>query len=134
MFKRLLWPREQSRAAKTVEIYGWIIFLECGLLLLFPDFIARPLHFGPLTPQAAGFLRLIGMLVSGFGTLYFLSGRLNAEGFFRHIDRSAIRRTDHAYAVVFGGLPGPFALLFAIEDSARWLWTLLTWRAEQRHN
>jgi hypothetical protein len=99
MFKRLLWPREQSRAAKTVEIYGWIIFLECGLLLLFPDFIARPLHFGPLTPQAAGFLRLIGMLVSGFGTLYFLSGRLNAEGFFRHIDRSAIRLW------YFGGYP-----------------------------
>lgn len=28
-----------------------------------------------------GFLHLIGMLVSGFGSLYVLSGRLNAEGF-----------------------------------------------------
>jgi hypothetical protein len=81
MFKRLLSPPEQSRAAKTVEIYGWIIFLEGGLLLLFPDFMARLMHFGPLTPQASGFLRLIGMLVSGFGMLYFVSGRLNAEGF-----------------------------------------------------
>ncbi|HEX3419724.1 MAG TPA: hypothetical protein VHT01_00695 [Candidatus Udaeobacter sp.] len=81
MFKRLLSPPEQSRAAKTVEIYGWIIFLEGGLLLLFPDFMARLMHFGPLTRQASGFLRLIGMLVSGFGMLYFVSGRLNAEGF-----------------------------------------------------
>jgi len=32
----------------------------------------------------------------------------------------------------FGALPGALALLFGIEDSASWLWTLLTWRAEQR--
>jgi len=36
MFKRPLSPPEQSHAAKTVEIYGWIIFAEGGLLLLFP--------------------------------------------------------------------------------------------------
>src|SRR5215469_17469642 len=81
MFKRFLSPPKQSRAAKAVEIYGWIIFLEGGLLLLFPDFMARVMHFGPLIPQASGFLRLVGMLVSGFGMLYVLSGRLNAEGF-----------------------------------------------------
>jgi hypothetical protein len=81
MFKRLLSPPEQSRPAKTVEIYGWMILLEGGLLLLFPDSMARLMHFGPLTLQASGFLRLVGMLVSGFGTLYVLSGRLNAEGF-----------------------------------------------------
>ena len=63
------------------------------------------MHFGPLTPQASGFLRLIGMLVSGFGMLYLLSGRLNAEGFvFGHIDRPAIRRTDHGHSVVFWGI------------------------------
>ena len=32
----------------------------------------------------------------------------------------------------FGMLPGPLALLFAIEDSSSWVWTLLIWRAEQR--
>src|SRR5919107_6053147 len=100
MFKRLLSPPEQSRAAKTVEIYGWIIFLEGGLLLLFPDFMARVMHFGPLTPQASGFLRLVGMLVSGFGILYLVSGRLNAEGFiFRHINRSAIRCAGNGHAL-----------------------------------
>jgi uncharacterized protein YjeT (DUF2065 family) len=82
MFKRLFWSPEQSRAAKTVEIYGWIIFVEGGLLLLFPDFMASVMHFGPLTSQSSGFLRLIGMLVSGFGMLYLPSGRFNAEGLY----------------------------------------------------
>ena len=133
MFKRLLSPPEQSRAARTVEIYGWIILLEGGLLLLFPDFMARLMHFGPLNPQASGFLRLIGMLVSGFGMLYVLSGRLNAEGFVfaTLIDRPFVAPTMAALWY-FGALPGPLALLFAIEDSVSWLWTLLKWRAERR--
>ena len=132
MFKRLLSPSEQSRAAKTVEIYGLLIFLEGGLLLLFPDSMARLMHFGPLTSQASGFLRLIGMLVSGFGMLYFLSGRLNAEGFVfaTLIDRPFVAPTM-AVLWFFGALPAPLALLFAIEDSVSWLWTLLTWRAER---
>ena len=135
MFKRLLWPPEQSRTARTVEIYGCIIFLEGGLLLLFPDFMARLMHFGPLTLQASGFLRLIGMLVSGFGMLYFLSGRLNAEGFVfaTLIDRPFVAPTM-AILWLFGAIPGPLALLFAIEDSLSWLWTLLTWRAERRRS
>ena len=104
MFKRLLSPPERSRAAKTVEIYGWMIFLEGGLLLLFPDFMARLMHFGPLTQQASGFLRLIGMLVSGFGMLYLLSERLTADGF---VFATLINRpfvTDHGHAGVFWGV------------------------------
>src|SRR6476619_4772084 len=102
MFKRLLSPPEQSRAAKTVEIYGWIIFVEGGWLLLFPDFMARLMHFGLLNPQASGFLRLIGMLVSGFGTLYVLSGRLNAGGvvFATLIDRPFVAPTMAALCTV----------------------------------
>jgi hypothetical protein len=133
MFKRLLSPTGQSRAATSIEIYGWIIFFEGGLLLLFPDLMARLMHFGPLNPQAAGLLRLIGMLVSGFGMLYVLSGRLNAEGFVfaTLIDRPFVAPTMAALWY-FGALPAPLALLFAIEDSVSWLWTLVTWRAERR--
>jgi hypothetical protein len=135
MFKRLLSPPEQSRAAKTVEIYGWIIFVEGGLLLLFPGFMATLMHFGPLTSQSSGFLRLIGMLVSGFGMLYLLSGRLNAEGFVfaTLIDRPFVAPTMAALWY-FAALPGALALLFAFEDSVSWLWSLLTWRAEQRRS
>jgi hypothetical protein len=80
-------------------------------------------------------LRLIGMLVSGFGMLYLLSGRLNAEGFVfaTLIDRPFVAPTMAALSC-FGALPGPLALLFAFEDSASWLCTLLTWHAERRRN
>ena len=110
MFKRPLSLPEQSRAAKTVEIYGWMISLEGGLLLLFPDFMARLMHFGPLTSQASGFLRLIGMLISGFGLLYLLSGRLNAENFVLAtlIDRPFVPPTM-ATLWYFGASPGPLA-------------------------
>ena len=88
---------------------------------------------GPLTAQASGLLRLIGMLISGFGMLYLLGERLNAEGFIfaTLIDRPFVAPTTAA-PWYFGELPGPLALLFAIEDSASWLWTLLMWRAERR--
>jgi hypothetical protein len=90
------------------------------------------MHFGPLTPQASGFLCLIDMLISGFGLLYVVSGRLNAEGFVCHIDRSAIRRTDHGHSVVFWRVARSACPVVCVEDSASWLWTLLTWRAERR--
>jgi hypothetical protein len=112
---------------------GWIIFLQGGLLLLFPDFTAKLMHFDPLAPQASGFLLLVGMLVSGFSILYLVSGRLNSEGF---VFATLINRQFVAPAMTalwcFGALPGPLALLFGIEDSASWLWTLVMWRAERR--
>ena len=135
MWKQLLSAQGQSRAAKTVEIYGWIIFFEGGLLLLFPNTMADLLHFGPVNAQASGFLRMVGVLVSGIGLLYLLSGRLNAEGF---VFATLLDRPLVAPIVgllwYFGALPGVLALMFAIEDSASWLWTLLTWQAERRRS
>ena len=133
MWKQLLSAQGQSRAAKTVEIYGWIIFFEGGFLLLFPNTMADLLHFGPVNAQASGFLRMIGVLVSGIGLLYLLSGRLNAEGFVfaTLLDRPLVAPIVGLLWYI-GALPGVLALLFAIEDSASWLWTLLTWQAERR--
>ena len=104
MLKRLLSASEQSRAAKTVEIYGWIIFLEGGLLLLFPDFMARLMRFGPLTAQAFGFFtfnRHAGFRLwdALFAEWTSQCGRLCI----RYIDRSTVRRTDHGHTVVFWG-------------------------------
>ena len=57
------------------------------------------------------------------GMLYVLSARLNAEGFVFDtlIDRPFVAPTT-AVLRYFGALPEPLALLFAIEDSASWLW------------
>ncbi|MBA3651617.1 MAG: hypothetical protein H0W66_09115 [Chthoniobacterales bacterium] len=60
---------EQSRTARTVELYGWILLLEGGAILFFPGEIAALLRFSLLHPQAENFLRLVGLLAAGVGLL-----------------------------------------------------------------
>ena len=131
MFHRLISARGQSRSAKTVEVFGWLILLEGTLVMLFPHFVARILHLPPLVEQAANYFRLVGLLVSGVGMLYIASGRLNATGFVfaSLLDRPLV---PFAMAIMWylDIIPGPLALIFSIQDFGSFLWTLKTWRAE----
>jgi hypothetical protein len=133
MFGRLLRAEGQSRPAKTVEVFGWLIFVEAAGLLLAPHFVAALLRLPPLGEQGADYLRLVGLLVGGLGLLYIVSGRLNAQGFVfaSLLDRPLV---PPAMAVLWylGIVPGPLALAFSIQDFASFLWTLAAWRAEQR--
>ena len=133
MLRRLWSVPEQSRAARTVELYGWFLLLEGAVILLFPGVVAALLRFGPLQLETTNFLRLIGLLAGGVGLLYTLSGRLNAEGFVfaSLIDRPLVPPVA-ALLWYLGIMPGGFALLFAVEDFGTWLWTLQAWRAETR--
>jgi len=135
MFGRLLHATGQSRAAKTVEIYGWLIFAEGILIFLVPRTVAVLLRFGPLDDDGLMFFRLAGLLVAGIGMLYFVSGRMNAEGFVfaTLLDRPLV---PPIMAVLWysGKLPGSLALLFAVQELVSFSWTLLTWRAELRRN
>ena len=63
-FHRLLTAPDQSRSAKSVEVFGWLILLEGTLVVLMPHFVARILHLPPLAEQAANYFRLVGLLVS----------------------------------------------------------------------
>ena len=130
-FHRLFTARGQSRSAKTVEVFGWLILLEGTLVVLFPHLVARMLHLPPLAQQAANYFRLVGLLVSGVGMLYIISGRLNAAGFVfaSMLDRPLV---PIAMAILWylGIIAGPLALIFSIQDFASFLWTLSTWRAE----
>src|SRR4029077_1597754 len=47
MFGKLLHATGQSRAAKTVEIYGWLIFAEGILIFLFLEHVALLLRLWP---------------------------------------------------------------------------------------
>ena len=133
MLSRLLRPQNQSRAAKTVEVFGWLILIEGPMFLLFPDFVASMLHLPPLPEQGPSYFRLVGVLVGGLGMLYVVSGRLNAEGFVfaSLLDRPLV---PPLMAVLwhFGIVPGPLALAFAVQDFASFLWTLHAWRSESR--
>jgi len=133
MFHRLLRAEGESPAAKTVEYFGWLMLAESAVLLFAPHFVAQVLHLPALSEQAANYFRLVGLLVGGLGMLYVASGRLNAEGFVfaSLLDRPMV---PPVMAVLWylDIIPGPLALLFAVSDLSSFLWTLLTWRAQER--
>ena len=132
MFRRLLSAQGQSRSAKTVEVFGWLILLEGTLVLFAPHFALSVLGIALPGDQATNYLRLVGLLVSGVGMLYIASGRLNAEGFVfaSMLDRPLV---PIAMAILWHLeiIPGPLALIFSIQDFGSFLWTLVAWRNEQ---
>lgn len=132
MFGRLLTAEGQSRSAKTVEIFGWLILIEGTIVLFAPHFAVSILGIAPLGDQATNYFRLLGLLVCGVGMLYTASGRLNAEGFVfaSLLDRPLV---PPAMAILWylEIVPGPLALIFSIQDFGSFLWTLFTWRAQR---
>ena len=81
MLRRLLRAEGQGRAAKTVEIYGWVVLIEGAICMSLPQLVATVLGIPPLVDQGVDYFRLAGVWVAGIGLLYVLSGRLNANGF-----------------------------------------------------
>ncbi len=133
MFGRLLRPTERSRASITVEVFGWLIMLEGSLMLLAPATAASVLHLPAMVEQAENYFRLVGLLVGGIGMIYVVSGRMNADGFIfaSLLDRPLV---PFIMAVLWylRLIPWQLALAFSIQDFASFLWTLFTWRKEQR--
>ena len=124
--------RGSIRSARTVEVFGWIMLAEAPLVLLAPHWVAAVLHLPELSVQAANYFRLVGLLLGGLGMLYVVSGRLNALGFVfaSMLDRPLVPFIMAAlwYHDI---VPAPLARLFAISDTASFLWTLSAWRAER---
>lgn len=123
----------QGRAARSVEVFGWLVLAEGVVVLLAPHLVASVLHFPPLVEQAANYFRLVGLLACGIGMLYVVSGRLGAEGFViaSLLDRPLV---PPVMAVLWSAdiVPGPLALLFSVQDFGGFLWTLTAWRADRR--
>lgn len=133
MFRRLLHPAARTRAAWTVEVFGWLILVESVVLMVAPHFAAGLLHLPPLEPQGANYLRLVALLVGGVGMLYIVSGRLDAEGFvFASLLDRPLVPPIMAVLWYLGIVPGPLALIFAVQDFGSFLWTLNAWRSESR--
>jgi hypothetical protein len=84
--------------------------------------------------QGSNYLRLVGLLVSGLGTLYVISGRLNSQkfAFASMLDRPLV---PFVMAILYSKkiVPGPVALAFSISDFGGFLFTLAAWRADARY-
>jgi hypothetical protein len=131
MLGRMLRAEGQGRAARTVEIYGWIVLVEGSTALIGPHFIATVLGMPPLTQQGADYFRFSAVWVCGIGLLYILNGRLNADGFVFSslLDRPLVLPVMGVLWIA-GIVPGPIALLAGVQDLATCLWTLWAWRKE----
>jgi hypothetical protein len=133
MFNQLWRAPAQGHAAKSVEIFGWIMLLEGVVIMFAPDFVASVLNLPPLVEQGANYFRLAALLVCGVGMLYVVSGRLDADGFVfaSLLDRPLVPPTM-AVLWILNIIPGPLALAFSVQDFAGFLWTLVAWRSELR--
>ncbi len=133
MFRRLVAAPSRTRAARSVQWFGWIDFLLGAIILFAPEWVASLLHLPALTVQGANYLRLVGLLVSGLGMLYVVSGRLGAQGFIfaSLLDRPLV---PGVMAVLWYRdiLPWQLALAFSLSDFGGFLWTLWAWRADTR--
>jgi hypothetical protein len=121
----------QAYSARTVEIFGWIMFAEATLLMFAPDFAVALLRSPTLNDQAANYLRLVALLLGGLALLYIVSGRLNAQGFVfaTLLDRPLVPPIM-ALLWWLGIVPGALAILFALSDGISSLWTYFAWRRE----
>ena len=133
MLAHLLRRHDQSRAARTVEIFGWLMLIESLAILFAPNAVAGLLQLAPLSDQATIYFRIGGLLIGGLGMLYVVSGRLSANGFIfaSMLDRPLV---PPMMAVLWylNIVPGTLAIAFSILDGSSFLWTLCAWRADLR--
>jgi hypothetical protein len=133
MFRRLVNGEGRTRAARTVEYFGWLDLVLGLIILLAPRWTAALLRLPQLGVQDANYLHLVGALVSALGMLYVVSGRLNSQGFIAAslLDRPLV---PAVMAVLWWRhiLPGPLAVAFSVSDFGGFLWTLSAGRADTR--
>ena len=133
MIQGLLHPHNQSRAAKSVEVFGYIMLAESLAILLVPELVAALLQLDPLSAQSATYFRIGGLLIGGLGILYVISGRLSANGFIfaSMIDRPLV---PPAMLLLWSLriVPGTLAIAFSMLDFGTVLWTFFAWRADLR--
>jgi hypothetical protein len=131
MLIQVLKAEDQTYAARTVEWFGWFD-LSLGLLIfLAPYFVSSLLGLPTPTIETSHYVRLVGLLVSGLGMLYVVSGRLSARGFIfaSMLDRPLV---PVVMAVLWyrNMIPGALALAFSVSDFSGFLWTLSAWQSE----
>jgi len=63
--QRLIRAEGQSRSARTVEVFGWMMLAEAAFAMLTPHGVAALLHLPMPDERAANHYRLVGLLAGG---------------------------------------------------------------------
>jgi len=122
----------QTRAARSAEVFGWLILAIGIVTLLFPGFVASLLRipsccFSP----GANYLQLAGLLTGGLGVLAIVGGSFDAEGFV--IAAVAVQLiAPLLVALSWWGIPRGLALAFVGISLAGAASTLLAMHADRR--
>ncbi len=123
----------QSRAARSVEIFGWILVVSGLVILVAPYWTASLLHLPALPVDGPNYFRLAGLLVGGLGMLYVVSGSLNSTGaVFATLSVSPLAVIVLGILWRKGMIPSSLALVFSLAAFGGFLWTLRAWRTDLR--
>src|SRR5215472_16933488 len=120
----------QTRAARSVELFGCLIMVLGAAVLIFPSWSQSLLQLPSAAAQGPNYFRLVGLLVGGLGVLYVVSGSLNTRGF---VFASLLERPVVAVIILVlwqKGLSSRLAAAFVVIDSLGFLWTLSAWRKD----
>ena len=131
--QRLLHPARDSRSANTIEAFGWLLLAEGMVIFILPRGVAALLDLPDFSATTAIYFRLVGLLIAGLGTLYTVSGRVNAQGF---VFASLFDRPPVPFimAVLWWNdlIPAILAIVFSLQDFGSFLWTVSAWRTERK--
>lgn len=121
----------QTRAARTAEVFGWLILVLGTVALIAPYWMQSLLHLPSGPGQGPNYFRLAGLLVGGLGMLYVVGGSLDAQGF---VFASLLVRPAVVALIALlwwrNILPATFALAFVVVDLCGFLWTLSAWHKD----
>ena len=118
-----------SKAAVTVFVFGWYIFVNAMVLLAAPNVMLSTLG---LEPTHEPWLRLLGLMTLALSFYYIQAAREELRAFFRLTmwGRAVILVGTVGLAVA--GLVPPVIVLFGVVDAAGAVWTALALRATPR--
>lgn len=124
--------QSQSRAARSVELFGWFCLIAGLVTLVAPSFIESLLRLTTASHAGPNYLQLAGLLTGGIGMLFLVGGSLEADGV---LLASQLARLFVAVVIVAlcwrAQLPTNLSLALSLANLAGFLWTLLAWRKDE---
>ena len=121
----------QSRAARSVELFGWFCVSAGFITLVAPLFVETLLNLSTPSIPGPDYLQLAGLLMGGVGMLFVVGGSLKTDGF---AFASLLTRLFVAIVVVIlwwkVQFPASLTLALSLLNVGGLVWTLSAWRKD----